>query len=62
MTPWASLALLLLAVGCSGQDYDDVIDIGNLTFIKDTYTHKLRAGYLNIVPYNLSFYYIFAER
>jgi hypothetical protein len=62
MTPLAALALLLLVSCAHCQDYDDIIDIGNLTFIKDTYTHKLRAGYLNIVPYNLSFYYIFAER
>lgn len=56
------LCLILALRTGSCQSDEDLIDISNITVFPQDYQHNLRAGYLNITPYEQAYYYIFCER
>lgn len=53
---------LCLCLQIVAQGDEDLIPLENITVFPSSYDHNLRAGYLNITPYNQAFYYLFAER
>lgn len=56
------LLLFILVITVRTQSDEDLINISNITVFPQDYQHNLRAGYLNITPYEQAFYYIFCER
>ena len=56
------LCLILALRTGSCQSDEDLIDISNITVFPQDYQHNLRAGYLNITPYEHAYYSIFCER